>query len=307
MFVYYTYNFYNEYMYIKIKNPTHYALLAQLATLIVFLAIILAVIIFITLSAGSITVVWKEALEFFNYVKQKKGIIPAGLCAVGIPLIPVAILVGLVEWWKKRPQWTTPDDVYALDFSQEGVTVYTRRDTRFLPYKETDFRITAELVTVRTKNGSHAALNALTLIFLSQGNNITVSHKIMTTKLLYQLADLHRYFQTFAFNCNRSSAHDTDQQKLAVFLEEQIQNQIGYGLHRRYRNHLIMTLCGLLFMVLGIGIVWLAFTFDNPFKTFIGGIFLLQGIGFLTSGIGLLYSVIKDQRTVRLLKRLHGK
>lgn len=294
-------------MYIKIKNPTHYSLLAQLGTLIFLLVVILAVITIFTVTSGSITAVWKEAIEFFDYAKQKEGAVTAVLCFAGILLIPVGIIAGLIEWWKKRPQWVSPTAVYALDFSPEGVTVYTRRNTQFLPYKETDFRMSAELVTVRTKNSAHAALHTLTLTFLSQGHSVKVSHKLLTHKLLYQLADLHTYFKTFAFDCKQSSSYDTGQQELAAFLKEQIQNQIRYGLHCRYRSYFIMILYSLLFVALGIGALWLAFAFSlNPFQAFMGWILILQGVGLLASGLILLYSVIKDKRTARKLKELRG-
>jgi len=309
MFVYHPQNFYNKSMYIKIKNPTHYALLAQLGTLIFLLVVILVVITVFTIASGSITAVWEGAVEFFNYTKQEKGLFTAVFCVFGILMIPIGIIAGIIEWRKKRTRWVTPTAVYALDFGPEGVTAYTRQNTQFLPYKETDFKMTGELVTVRTKNGSHAALHALTLTFLSQGHHTEVSHKPMTYNLLYQLADLHAYFKTFAFNCKCSSSYDTDQQELATFLKEQIQNQMCYGLHCRYRSHFVMVLCSLLFMTLGVGALLLAFAFGfiAPFRSFMGWVLLIQGAGLLVGGIILLYHVIRDKRTAYKLKQLRGK
>lgn len=293
-------------MYIKIKNPARYTLLAQLGVLFVLLAVILAIIILFILVSGSISVVWKGAIEFFNYTKQKEGLLIAGFCVFGILMIPVGIIAGLIEWWQKRAQWTIPTAVYALNFGPEGVTVYTRQNTQFLPYKETGIEVIGELTTVHTKNGSHAALHTLTLMFLSKNQRIEVSHKLTTIKLIYQLADLHTYFKTFAFDCKTSSVYDDDQKELANFLKEQIQNQICYGLHRRYRSYFIMTLCSLLFIALGIGALWLAFAFGSPFNAFIGWVLLLQGVGLLTGGTIWLYSVIKDKHTAHLLKQLRN-
>lgn len=305
--LFYTCMFYNETMYIKIKNPARHALLVQLATLLLLLGIILAAVVAFTLVAGSITAVWEGAVEFFNYIKQEEGIFTAGFCVFGILMIPIGIIAVLVEWWQKRIQWNTPTAVFALDFGPEWVTVYTCQNTQFLPYKETDFKITAELVTVRTKYGSHAALHALTLTFLSQGHRIEVGHKLTAGKLLYQLADFHSRFKSFAFDCSPSS-YDADQQELAIFLKEQIQNQTCYGLHRYYRSYLTLILYGLLFLAFGIGILCLVFSFGfgDSFSTIMGGMFLLLAIIFLTSSIILLYNVIKDKQTAHKIKQLRG-
>ena len=294
-------------MYIKIKNPTRHTLLVQLATLLLLLGVILAIALMFVFVTGSITIVWEGAVEFFNYIKQEEGILTAGFCVFGILMIPIGIIAVLVEWWQKRTQWNTPTAMFALDFGPEGVTAYTRQNTQFLPYKETDFKITAELVTVRTKYGSHAALHALTLTFLSQEHRIEVGHKLTAGKLLYQLADFHSHFKSFAFDC-RLSSHDADQQELATFLKEQIQNQTCYGLHRYYRSYLTLILYGVLFLAFGIGGLCLVFSFGfgDSFSTFMGGMFLLLAIIFLTSSIILLYNVIKDKQTARKIKKLRG-
>lgn len=294
-------------MYIKIKNPTRHTLLVQLATLLLLLGVILAIVLMFIFVTGSIAIVWEGAVEFFNYIKQEEGIFTAGFCVFGILMIPIGIIAALVEWRQKHTQWDIPAAVYALDFGPEGITVYTRKNTQFLLYRETDFTMTGELVTVRTKNGSHAALHALKLTFLSQGHRVEVSHKLSTSKLLYQLADFHSHFKSFAFDC-RLSSHDADQQELATFLKEQIQNQTYYGLHRYYRSYLTLILYGLLFLAFGIGGLCLVFSFGfgDSFSTFMGGMFLLLAIIFLTSSIILLYNVIKDKQTARKIKKLRG-
>lgn len=297
-------------MYIKIKNPARHALLMQLGTSSFLLAMAIVLMIGIfgpIIFSGSITAAKEQAVEFLNFVKQEEGLVVSGLLILGILAIPVGVIVGLIEWWRKRAQWNTPSTVYALDFGTEGITIYTRQNTQFLLYKETDFKMTGELVTVHTRYGSHAALHALTFVFLSQGHSISVSHKLSTIELLCQLADLHTRFKTFEFDCKQSTSHDIDQQELATFLKEQVQNQMRYGLHLRYRNYFVLILYGLLFVVLGVSALWLAFAFGlNPFKDFIVWIPLLPGAIFLTAGIIFLYSAIKEKHTARKLKQLRG-
>lgn len=298
-------------MYIKIKNPTHHALLMQLGTSSFLLAMAIVLMVGIVcpiILSGSITAAKEQAVEFLNFVKQEEGFVVTGLFILGILAIPVGVIVGLIEWWQKRAQWNTPSAVYALDFGTEGITIYTRQNTQFLLYKETDFKMTGELVTAHTRYGSHAALHALTLVFLSQGLSTRISHKLPTIELLYQLADFHSHFKSFAFDC-RLSSHDADQQELATFLKEQIQNQTCYGLHRYYRSYLTLILYGLLFLAFGIGGLCLVFSFGfgDSFSTFfMGGMFLLLAIIFLTSSIILLYNVIKDKQTARKIKQLRG-
>ena len=299
-------------MYIKIKNPTRHALLMQLgkSSFLLAMAIVLMVgIVCPIILSGSITAAKEQAVEFLNFVKQEEGFVVTGLFILGILAIPVGVIVGLIEWWQKRAQWNTPSAVYALDFGTEGITIYTRQNTQFLLYKETDFKMTGELVTVHTRYGSHAALHALTLVFLSQGLSTRISHKLPTIELLYQLADLHTRFKSFEFDCKQSTSHDIDQQELATFLKEQVQNQMRYGLHRRFRDYFVLILYGLLFLAFGIGGLCLVFSFGfgDSFSTFfMGGMFLLLAIIFLTSSIILLYNVIKDKQTARKIKQLRG-
>ncbi len=295
-------------MYIKIKNPTRYTLLMQLGALVLVLAVILAIGIIFTFVSGSMSAVWEGTREFVRYIKQEEGVFTVVFCIFGLLMIPVGIIATFMEWKQKRTQWADPTNVFALDFGPEGVTAYRHQNTIFFPYQETDFKMTAELVTVRTKNSSHAALHALTLLFLSQGHRIKVSHKLTTLKCLYQLADLHAYFKSFSFACQLSSSYDVHQQELAAFLKEQMQNQIRYGLHRRYRAYFTMILGSLLFLAFGMGSLCLVFSFGfkDSFRISMSGMFLLLAIGFLTSGTILLYRVIQDKHIERKLKQLRG-
>lgn len=291
-------------MYIKVKNPERSALLIQLGVLFLFLTLLLTVIIAFTLVSGSIIAVWQGAVEFFNYIKQEESIFTAGFCVFGVLMIPVGIIAGFIEWWKKRRLWNNPAAVYALDFGPDGVTVYTRQHTHFLPYGEIHLRVKGELVTVRTKNGSHAALHALTLTFTQAENSFVVRHK-PTLNFLYRLADLHPYFKQLSFDFVPSS-NDEDQKELASFLKEQIENQRRFGLHRQYRSYLILAVCGVLFIALGTGALCLVITLGVSPRIFMGWVSLLLGLGILAGGISLICGIVKDRRIARKLKQLRN-
>ncbi len=303
--LFHTQKFYNEAMHIKIKNPTLHDLLVQLASLSFLLAIVLVGIIVVS---DSITVTWEPLVEFFNYVKQKNGLFTAGFCAFVICMAPVGIIATFIKWWEKRNRWLTPFTVYALDFGPDGVTVYTKQNTQFLPYKQTDFKIIAKVVSL----ARHTAVKDLTLTLLCQDYLVEVSHQCTSIKLLYRLADLHSHFKTFSFVCKTSSSNDIEQLSLANFLKKQVDNQIRYGLHYNCRedvDYFIRVLISLPWGVLGITLVWVLCVFGpNPFRFFWGWVLLLVGAGLVTLNIILLYNnVIKDKLTEGKLKQLRGK
>ena len=236
-----------------------------------------------------------------------------GFAIFGLLAGLLAVIAGLLDYRQKRALWNTPSTVYALDFGPKGVTARTHTNDHFLPYKETDVKIIGELATIPVKNSSRVAaetltanLFSLTFIFHQGRRSLEVTHKLTTNKLLYQLVDLHTRFRSFAFDCKKQSPwNDPVIQEVVVFLKEQVQNQMHYGLHLIYRDHSTMMLCSFLFVALGIGALWLAFAFGlHPFKDCIAWVPLILGAVLLIVGLIQLCSVIKDKRTAKILKQL---
>lgn len=289
-------------MYIRIKTPARSTLLVQLFTLGTLLAVFLMIGVVFMLVSGDITSVWKEALNLFYDLKQEKGLLSALLCVFAILMIPVGLLSVIWQWCKQRRRWNSPTFIYALGFNPDGITLYTRQQLHFLPYAETNLSVNGELITVRTKNNSHAALHALTLTFEQDNNRFQVHHK-PTSQFLYHLADLHPHLKNLSFDFSLSAPEDADQQELAAFLKEQLENQRRYGLHCRYRSYLTLILFSLLFIALGTGALGLVLVGFDP-HLFMAWVFLVLGLGILLGGLALMGGILQDMLTARKLKQL---
>ena len=128
-------------------------------------------------------------------------------------------------------------------------------------------------------------------------------HHKPTAQFLYQLADLHPHLKNLSFDFNLSVPEDADQQELAAFLKEQLENQRRYGLHRRYRSYLTLILFSLLFIALGTGALGIVISSFNP-HFFIAWVFLGLGLGILLGGLALMGGILQDMLTARKLKQL---
>ena len=289
-------------MYIKIKNPDRYALSTQLFTLGLFCLIFIIIIIFsIIICEGNFPFLWEQAKDFFNYAKKEKGILVAMAIPATILAMPVGLIVGIIQWFKKRSVWDNPSVVYALDFASDNIIVYTRQKEFCLLCSKTKLSVNTEMITVRTKHSSHPAPNAFTMVFTDGENSFTVNHKF-NYKLLYALADLHKYFKDISFEFTANTAQ---QEELASFLKEQIENQKRFGMHRRYHSYFNVTIGALTFIACGIlGLNLIIYYMFNP-RFFMSWIPVLLLLGMLSGGIIIICSIIKDIYIAHKIKQLN--
>lgn len=292
-------------MYTKIKNPARYALSAQLFIFgLICLTFIVIIIYFIIISEWNVSFLWEQAKDLFNFAKKEKGILAAMAIPTFILLIPIGLIAGIIEWFKKRSVWDNPSAVYALDFAPDKIIVYTKQKEFCLLCSKTKLSVNTEMITVRTKHSSHPAPNAFTMVFTDGENSFTVNHKF-NYKFLYALADLHKYFKDISFEFTANTAQ---QEELASFLKEQIENQKRFGMHRRYHNYLHVAIGGIMFIGLAIFVTLMIYDiFDHRFfMSWILVLLVLLLLFLLAIGIQMIYSVVKDIYIAHKIKQLEG-
>lgn len=293
-------------MYIKIKSPERFSLLLQL----IASGILCAAIFFLLLPilfVGDIHLAWEQIRAIFQEFKHDEGVLVAYGTVIVICALPVFFLKGVWNWFQKRKQWTKPSTVRALDFEHDGVSVITCEGNYFLPYQETQLTVDSQIITVRTKNNRYPTIAAITFHFSQAGGTtFTVNHK-PTNDTLYQIANFYPQFQQLTFHFTLSSPNDTDQQQLANFLQEQLENQRLYGFHVKYRNHWLLLLFALLFCALPLLPTFMLDGFWSDFAFPFFWIFAILMLGMLAGGIAMLYGTCKDLKVKRKLARLRSQ
>lgn len=292
---------YTTFMYIKIKNPDRSALLVQIFTVGILVSCIFSFLLTFILISGDVGTVWKEAVDFFYLSKQEEGPLVTTGAVLAIAALPITLIVLLVQWFRKRKQWTHADIVRTLEFAQDGVILSTGKGNYFLPYADTQLTVDSRLVTVRTKNSQYAIINSLTLTFKQSEQFFKVCHK-PNNDILYQLMDFHPKFKQLDFDFTLSEPHSTNQQELAEFVKEQLENQRLYGTHVRHKNHLVLILMSLLFSVGPLLFIVeteeVMFDFSWPMSW----ILLLFVLAVTAAGIWIGYKTVQDLRLAKRLK-----
>lgn len=302
-------------MYIKIQNPERSSILLSLFRVGFFLVVLLAIVIFMIIS-GNITSFWNEIITFLKEVKQEDGLllyIFYVFCMfMGPVLLIVSLIISIREWHQMKPQWNSPLAVQALRFGREGITIYTQQNTYLLPYEQTTLRVASEIRTIHIRRGgTYAALTAFTLTFSQDNNSFKVRHKstsqlsYQTNPLLFKLADLHPHMKDLSFEFILSVPEDKDQQKLAEFLQKQVENQIHYGMHIQYRSYLVLVVFGILFTGFGIWVLKSIFAFNlSTYLLLVQAGLFSFGLIMLGTGLTFIYKTVRDVYIAHKLKQV---
>jgi hypothetical protein len=296
-------------MYIKIKDykktVSTWSIFCMGLAMVIFL-----VVAFFILSNG-ISLFATILKDFLGSVQTQDGsfgliMYILGICS--ILMIPAAFIGVIYYWNKNRQRWQSPDSVYALNFNDSGVIVYTKQKEYFLPYSETSLSIRGTVATSLASTGIHYPYPFLTEITLTfvQNNLQLQAHHQPTLKVLYGLVDLHSRFQNFSCKVFPLSKESFIEQSRADFLNEQIENQRLYKLHLQVECPSTVALVP--FVLAGVEVFFLVQLFSLPKDDrILWWIFFVLALYCGVIGIGSAYILVREFSRQARLKVLRQK
>lgn len=139
------------------------------------------------------------------------------------------------NFFKKRHAYITQPRITRLSFEEKGVVLEQNlsRPPVFLPYKQTDFSLTA-LITI-SYNKYHQPIrniNGVKLSFSSRGGDLCAQHYegLPFIRKMLNEGKKFRSYRAKARPADEDSAFTQDEKDYIRFLEEQFTNYLCYGL-----------------------------------------------------------------------------